>query len=53
LQSTLENMGEGLSVFDRDGRLVAWNHWLSQPKPSRRNRRPFSATLPESVRGYL
>jgi signal transduction histidine kinase len=25
LQSTLENMGEGLSVFDRDGRLVAWN----------------------------
>src|SRR5258708_23206526 len=25
LQSTLENMGEGLSVFDRDGRLIAWN----------------------------
>ncbi|HWB49337.1 MAG TPA: PAS-domain containing protein [Stellaceae bacterium] len=25
LQSTLENMGEGLSVFDRDGRLMAWN----------------------------
>ena len=25
LQSTLENMGEGLSVFDADGRLVAWN----------------------------
>jgi signal transduction histidine kinase len=25
LQSTLENMGEGLSVFDRDGRLLAWN----------------------------
>jgi signal transduction histidine kinase len=25
LQSTLENMGEGLSVFDKDGRLVAWN----------------------------
>jgi len=25
LQSTLENMGEGLSVFDRQGRLVAWN----------------------------
>lgn len=25
LQSTLENMGEGLSVFDRNGRLVAWN----------------------------
>jgi signal transduction histidine kinase len=25
LQSTLENMGEGLSVFDRDGRLTAWN----------------------------
>ena len=25
LQSTLENMGEGLSVFARDGRLVAWN----------------------------
>src|SRR5882762_7475402 len=25
LQSTLENMGEGLSVFDRHGRLVAWN----------------------------
>src|SRR3977135_2042854 len=24
-QSTLENMGEGLSVFDRHGRLVAWN----------------------------
>ncbi|MBV8776387.1 MAG: PAS-domain containing protein [Alphaproteobacteria bacterium] len=25
LQSTLENMGEGLSVFDRHGLLVAWN----------------------------
>jgi signal transduction histidine kinase len=25
LQSTLENIGEGLSVFDREGRLVAWN----------------------------
>jgi signal transduction histidine kinase len=25
LQSTLENMGEGLSVFDRDERLIAWN----------------------------
>jgi signal transduction histidine kinase len=25
LQNTLENMGEGLSVFDSDGRLVAWN----------------------------
>ncbi|HYM72530.1 MAG TPA: ATP-binding protein [Stellaceae bacterium] len=25
LQSTLENMGEGLSVFDRRGRLIAWN----------------------------
>ncbi|MGD9614278.1 MAG: ATP-binding protein [Alphaproteobacteria bacterium] len=29
LQSTLENMGEGLSVFDRDGRLVAWNARLA------------------------
>lgn len=25
LQSTLENMGEGLAVFDRHGHLVAWN----------------------------
>jgi signal transduction histidine kinase len=25
LQSTLENIGEGLSVFDSEGRLVAWN----------------------------
>jgi signal transduction histidine kinase len=25
LQSTLENIGEGLSVFDRRGRLIAWN----------------------------
>jgi signal transduction histidine kinase len=25
LQSTLENIGEGLSVFDRQGRLIAWN----------------------------
>src|SRR5579863_9881045 len=25
LESTLENIGEGLAVFDRDGRLVAWN----------------------------
>jgi signal transduction histidine kinase len=25
LQNTLENMGEGLSVFDRGGRLIAWN----------------------------
>ena len=25
LQSTLENMGEGISVFDRHGRLIAWN----------------------------
>ncbi|MGH7112216.1 MAG: PAS-domain containing protein [Stellaceae bacterium] len=25
LQTTLESMGEGLSVFDRQGRLAAWN----------------------------
>jgi len=25
LQSTLENIGEGLSVFDGQGRLIAWN----------------------------
>jgi signal transduction histidine kinase len=25
LQSTLENIGEGLSVFDCQGRLIAWN----------------------------
>src|ERR1700738_1670277 len=25
LQSTLENIGEGLSVFDRRGRLIAWD----------------------------
>jgi signal transduction histidine kinase len=25
LQSTLDHMGEGLSVFDRDHRLLAWN----------------------------
>jgi signal transduction histidine kinase len=25
LQSTLENMGEGLSVFDSSGKLIAWN----------------------------
>jgi signal transduction histidine kinase len=25
LQSTLDHMGEGLSVFDRDNRLIAWN----------------------------
>jgi signal transduction histidine kinase len=25
LQSTLEHMGEGLSVFDSQGRLIAWN----------------------------
>jgi signal transduction histidine kinase len=25
LQSTLENIGEGLSVFDTRGRLIAWN----------------------------
>ena len=25
LQNTLESMGEGLSVFDREGRLIAWN----------------------------
>ena len=25
LQNTLENIGEGLSVFDRRGRLIAWN----------------------------
>ena len=35
LQSTLESMGEGLSVFDRDGRLIAWNtrfaKWLKLP----------------------
>jgi signal transduction histidine kinase len=35
LQSTLENMDEGLSVFDRDGRLIAWNgrfaKWLKLP----------------------
>src|SRR5207248_11220092 len=39
LQSTLENMGEGLSVFDRHGRLVAWNsHFielLDFPPPTR------------------
>jgi signal transduction histidine kinase len=35
LQSTLDNMGEGLSVFDRDGRLIAWNgrfaRWVKLP----------------------
>jgi signal transduction histidine kinase len=35
LQSTLESMGEGLSVFDREGRLIAWNgrfaKWLRMP----------------------
>ncbi|MBV8889520.1 MAG: PAS-domain containing protein [Alphaproteobacteria bacterium] len=25
LQNTVENIGEGLSVFDPDGRLIAWN----------------------------
>src|SRR5438445_11714103 len=25
LQTTLENIGEGLSVFDSRGRLIAWN----------------------------
>jgi len=30
LQSTLENMGEGLSVFDREGRLIAWNGRFAQ-----------------------
>jgi signal transduction histidine kinase len=30
LQSTLENMGEGLSVFGRDGRLIAWNKRFAQ-----------------------
>src|SRR4051794_22203677 len=35
LQNTLENMGEGLSVFDREGKLIAWNgrfaKWLQLP----------------------
>ena len=30
LQNTLENMGEGLSVFARDGRLLAWNARFAQ-----------------------
>ncbi len=30
LQSTMENMGEGLSVFDREGRLIAWNGRFAQ-----------------------
>ena len=30
LQNTLENMGEGLSVFARDGRLLAWNTRFAQ-----------------------
>jgi signal transduction histidine kinase len=30
LQSTLESMGEGLSVFDREGRLIAWNAQFAQ-----------------------
>jgi signal transduction histidine kinase len=38
LQSTLENMGEGLSVFDRHGRLIAWNsrfiEMLDLPAPA-------------------
>ena len=25
LQTTLDNIGEGLSVFDDQGRLIAWN----------------------------
>jgi signal transduction histidine kinase len=29
LQSTLENMGDGLSVFDQGGRLIAWNSRFS------------------------
>ena len=31
LQSTLENMGEGLSVFDAQGRLIAWNEKFVEP----------------------
>ncbi|MBV9014343.1 MAG: PAS-domain containing protein [Alphaproteobacteria bacterium] len=38
LQSTLENMGEGISVFDRHGRLIAWNarfvEILELPQPA-------------------
>ncbi len=30
LQSTVENMGEGLSVFDRTGGLIAWNSQFAQ-----------------------
>ncbi|HEX3864453.1 MAG TPA: PAS-domain containing protein [Stellaceae bacterium] len=30
LQSTLENMGEGVSVFDRAGRLITWNSQFSR-----------------------
>ena len=38
LQSTIENMGEGISVFDRHGRLIAWNsrfvELLELPQPA-------------------
>ena len=37
LQSTLENMGEGLSVFDRSGRLLAWNSRFMQQANHRRS----------------
>jgi hypothetical protein len=33
--------------------LARGEHYAADPKPSRRNPRPFAATLPESVRGYL
>jgi signal transduction histidine kinase len=39
LQTTIDNMGDGLSVFDRQGRLIAWNsrfvEMLDLPRPLR------------------
>ena len=54
LQSTLENMGEGLSVFDREGRLIAWNsrfvELLDMPRRSR-PARPCATSCSADPRG--
>ncbi len=55
LQSTLENIGEGLSVFDSRGRLIAWNsrfcELLDLPTDSVANAALRDILMLQSVRG--
>jgi signal transduction histidine kinase len=55
LQNTLENIGEGLSVFDQHGRLIAWNlrflELLDLPRDLKRGTPLRAVLMLQAMRG--